>query len=100
MVTMHYPPESANDLLLATTDPKNPCLFLIYSKLGLSSDAPTEHLCWTERVYLQTSTKLRAQNKTRPYDVAYARSDIDRCLELNREIDSRAAYNARLMVNK
>jgi hypothetical protein len=100
LVSMHYPPETENEDLLATTDTKNPCLFLILSKLGLTHDEQTQHIAWTERVYLQTSTELRDRNKARPYEVCYDQVDLDRCKELNRRINELATYGARLMVNK
>lgn len=100
MINMHYPPEIAALLLMATTDPKNPCLHLLMTKLGLASGHETDHIVWTERIYLQTSTELRSQNKARPYEVLYSPADLDRCSQLNRQISERATYGARLLVNK
>jgi hypothetical protein len=100
MINMHYPPDIEALLLMATTDPKNPCLHLLMCKLGLASGHETDHIVWTERIYLQTSLELRAQNKDRPYEALYDPADLERCSQLNREISERATYGARLLVNK
>lgn len=100
MITLHYPPERKNDELLSVTDQKNPCLYLLYSKLGLPSDDPTEKICWTERFYLKTSLDAREQNFDRPYEAVYDKKALNLNARLNGKIDQQAAYCARLLVAK
>lgn len=99
---MHYPParKNADGTLLSVTDQKNPCLYLLYFKLGLASDLPTQSICWTERIYPKTSTTARELNDSQPYKEVYESSTLDLNDQLNRKIDETATYGARLFVSQ
>lgn len=100
MATLHYPPWRDNDSLLSVTDQKNPCLYLLYSKLGMPSDNPTELICWTERFYIMTDLKDRELNDARPYEAVHNEATCELNAQLNRKIDNLATYFVRLFVGK
>jgi hypothetical protein len=81
---------------LCVTDQKNPCLYLIYSKLGLPSDNPTEQICWTERFYIKTDLKDRKLNDVRPYEAVYDKATLELNAQLNRKIEQKSSHFAEI----
>lgn len=100
MGTLHFPPESENKTFMATTDQNNACLLLLYRKLGLPYDNPTDKISWTERFYIKTSCQNRNKNVDRPYEAVYDEATVQLNAQLNRQIDEYATYWVRCFFGK
>ncbi|KAK5163656.1 uncharacterized protein LTR77_010605 [Saxophila tyrrhenica] len=101
MFELHYPPERVNETrLLSVVEQRNSCLYLYFSKLGLSMKNPEANICWTERFYAKTSTVAREMDAARPYRAVHENELLVENERLRTSMSRHSRYRVKVVVTE